>query len=231
MAIADQLRLGMAGQLARLQGALRGGMPRAGWKVGLNFPEVRAAVGLSEIVVAWIDGGRVLRSGVAFPVPPDAKLHVEAETCLRVAHKIPAGATPEAAWQGIDVMAPALEIVDYARSSSNVAAMVTHCLFHEATVLGAQTGASAHAELGTRLPEVTLNGTVTGAPRSDTVPTDLGEVVATVARLLGAVGQELEPGDLILCGSYTNPLPVAAGDMVSVDFGTLGTVELRVTEP
>ena len=78
---------------------------------------------------------------------------------------------------------------------------------------------------------MTLNGTVTGAPRSDTVPTDLGEVVATVARLLGAVGQELEPGDLILCGSYTNPLPVAAGDMVSVDFGTLGTVELRVTEP
>ena len=231
MAIADQLRLGVVSQLARLEGALRGGMPRAGWKVGLNFPEVRSAVGLSEIVVAWIDGSRVLRSGVAFQVPPDAKLHVEAEACLRVAHAIPAGATPEAAWQGIDVMAPALEIVDYARSSASLAAMVTHCLFHEATVLGAQTGASAHADLGTRLPVVTLNGTAIGPPRSDTVPADLGEVVATVARLLGAVGQALEPGDLILCGSYTNPVPVAAGDTVSADFGTLGTVELRIAEP
>jgi 2-keto-4-pentenoate hydratase len=92
MATADQLRLGMAGQLARLEGALRAGMPRAGWKVGLNFPEVRKAIGISEIVVAWIDGGRVLRSGASMAVPKDARLHVEAEVCLRVAHAIPADA-------------------------------------------------------------------------------------------------------------------------------------------
>jgi len=229
MATADQLKLGMAGQLARLEGALRGGMPRAGWKVGLNFPEVRAAVGVSEIVVGWIDGGRVLRSGAALPMAPDAKLHVEAEVCLRIAHAIPADAGPDAAWQGIDVMAPALEVVDYARSSSNLAAMVTHCLFHEATVLGAQTGARVYPELGTRQPEVTLNGAPIGPPRSDTVPAELGELVATVARMLGVHGQALQPGDLLLCGSYTNPVAVAAGDVVTADFGALGTVELRVT--
>jgi 2-keto-4-pentenoate hydratase len=229
MATADQLRLGMAGQLARLEGALRGGMPRAGWKVGLNFPEVRATVGVSEIVVAWIDGGRVLRSGAALPVPRDARLHVEAEVCLRVAHDIPADAGPDDAWQGIDVMAPALEVVDYGRSSANLAAMVTHCLFHEATVLGAQTGARAYAELGSRDPQVALNGAPIGPPRNDTVPAELGEVVATVARLLGAHGQELKSGDLLLCGSYTNPVAVAAGDVVTADFGALGTVELRVT--
>ena len=163
------------------------------------------------------------------PVPKDARLHVEAEVCLRVAHAIPADAGPDVAWQGIDMMAPALEVVDYARSSANLAAMVTHCLFHEATVLGAQTGARAHAELGTRLPEVTLNGTAAGPPRSDTVPAELGEIVATVARLLGEHGQALEAGDLLLCGSYTNPVAVAAGDVVAADFGALGSVELRVT--
>ena len=229
MATADQLRLGMEGQLARLEGALRGGMSRAGWKVGLNFPEVRKAIGISEIVVAWIDGGRVLRSGASMALPKDARLHVEAEVCLRVAHAIPADAGPDVAWQGIDVMAPALEVVDYARSSANLAAMVTHCLFHEATVLGAQTGARAHGELGTRWPAVTVNGSATGAPRDDTVPVELGEIVATVARLLGEQGQKLEAGDLLLCGSYTNPVAVAAGDVVAADFGALGTVELRVT--
>ena len=163
------------------------------------------------------------------PVPKDARLHVEAEVCLRVAHAIAADAGPDVAWRGIDMMAPALEVVDYARSSANLAAMVTHCLFHEATVLGAQTGARAHAELGTRLPEVTLNGTAAGPPRSDTVPAELGEIVATVARLLGEHGQTLEAGDLLLCGSYTNPVAVAAGDVVAADFGALGSVELRVT--
>jgi 2-keto-4-pentenoate hydratase len=103
------------------------------------------------------------------------------------------------------MMAPALEVVDYARSSANLAAMVTHCLFHEATVLGAQTGARAHAELGTRWPEVTVNGAGIGAPRNDSVPPELGEIVATVARLLGEHGEKLETGDLLLCGSYTNP--------------------------
>jgi len=229
MPTADQLRLGMASQLARLEGALRGGMPRAGWKVGLNFPEVRAAVGVSDVVVGWIDGARVLRSGATMAVPTDARLHVEAEICLRVAHAIAADASADVAWQGIDVMAPALEVVDYARSSANLAAMVTHCLFHEATVLGAQTGARAHAELGTRLPEVTLNGTAVGPPRNDTVPAELGGLVAAVARLLGEHGQALEAGDLLLCGSYTNPVAVTAGDVVAADFGALGTVELRVT--
>lgn len=229
MPAANELQLGMVSQLARLEGALRGGMPRAGWKVGLNFPEVRAALGITEVVVAWIDGERVLRSGAVFSAAADARLHVEAEVCLRVAQKIPARATAEAAWQGIDVMAPALEIVDYARSSANLAAMVTHCLFHEATVLGAQTGAREHPDLGTQWPRVSVNRAAASPPRNDTVAADLGAVVATVARLLGAYGQSLEPGDLLLCGSYTSPVAAGAGDVVTADFGTLGTVELRVT--
>jgi 2-oxo-hept-3-ene-1,7-dioate hydratase len=128
-------------------------------------------------------------------------------------------------------MAPALEVVDYARSSAGLAAMLTHCLFHEAAVLGAQTGARAQADLGTRWPQVTVGGAAAGPPRADAVPADLGEVVATVARLLAAHGQALEPGDLLLCGSYTAPVPVDAAAVVAADFGPLGTVELRVAAP
>lgn len=228
MAAAHELQLGMVSQLARLEGALRAGMPRAGWKVGLNFPEVRATLGVPEIVVAWIDGNRVLRSGATLEPEPDARLSVEAEACIRVAQRIAPGASAEAAWQAVDVMAPALEVVDYARSHAGLAAVLTHCCFHEATVLGAQTGARQHADLGARFPRVTVNGTDAGDPRADAVPADLGEVVATVARLLGAWGQGLEPGDLLLCGSYTAPVAVAPGDVVAADFGTLGTVELRI---
>jgi 2-oxo-hept-3-ene-1,7-dioate hydratase len=126
------------------------------------------------------------------------------------------------------MMAPALEVVDYSRSAKSLSAILTHCTFHEGTVLGAQTGAREHPELGTRWPQVSRNGESARAARSDTVPADLGELVQTVARFLATYGQRLESGDLILSGAYTDPLPVASGDVVSADHGALGTVEVRV---
>lgn len=37
-------------------------------------------------------------------------------------------------------------------------------------------------------------------------------------------GRTLEPGQIILAGSFTRPIPVVQGDTVSVDFGEFGTI-------
>lgn len=51
--------------------------------------------------------------------------------------------------------------------------------------------------------------------------------VAWLARRLAAHGIGLEPGQLILAGSFTRPVAVAAGDEFRADFGDLGTLSCR----
>jgi 2-keto-4-pentenoate hydratase len=56
---------------------------------------------------------------------------------------------------------------------------------------------------------------------------DYAQRVAGVARLLGAMGEPLRPGDRIITGSIVQ-VPVAAGERVAADLGPLGRVELAV---
>jgi 2-oxo-hept-3-ene-1,7-dioate hydratase len=51
--------------------------------------------------------------------------------------------------------------------------------------------------------------------------------VALVADTLADHGERLRPGDRILSGAFTRPLPVAAGDRVAGVVEPLGRVEVR----
>lgn len=48
--------------------------------------------------------------------------------------------------------------------------------------------------------------------------------VAWLANKLSEIGRSMEPGHLILSGSFTRPVWAEAGDTVTADFGPLGTV-------
>ena len=70
------------------------------------------------------------------------------------------------------------------------------------------------------------------AIRPDLVSSDLGGIVAFVAEFLAAFGEALEPGDLILSGSYSaQAVPLESDCDVQGLFGPLGEVELRVLSP
>jgi 2-oxo-hept-3-ene-1,7-dioate hydratase len=51
--------------------------------------------------------------------------------------------------------------------------------------------------------------------------------VAWLARRFGAHGIVLEPGQVILAGSFTRPVAAAAGDRFEADFGPLGILSCR----
>jgi 2-keto-4-pentenoate hydratase len=58
-------------------------------------------------------------------------------------------------------------------------------------------------------------------------PRDYADLVLAVARLLAAVGQRLQAGDRMIMGSIVQ-VPIAAGDDVLADLGTLGRVGLTI---
>jgi 2-oxo-hept-3-ene-1,7-dioate hydratase len=51
--------------------------------------------------------------------------------------------------------------------------------------------------------------------------------IAWLANKIGPHGVTLEPGHMMLAGSFTRPIWVAAGDTVQADFGRLGTVAVQ----
>jgi 2-oxo-hept-3-ene-1,7-dioate hydratase len=51
--------------------------------------------------------------------------------------------------------------------------------------------------------------------------------LAWLANKLHPHGVTLEPGQTILCGSFTAPVPARAGDTFHVDYGPLGSINVR----
>ena len=54
--------------------------------------------------------------------------------------------------------------------------------------------------------------------------------VAWLARKLADFGVAMEPGHTVLSGSFIAARPVAAGNTVTADFGTLGQIQVSFTD-
>jgi len=51
--------------------------------------------------------------------------------------------------------------------------------------------------------------------------------IAWLARKFAAHDVALEPGQVVLAGSFTRPVPVKAGDTVHADYGPFGSIAFR----
>ncbi len=229
MVVPQRFAPGMAMQLARFHDALAGGMPRRGWKIGINVPEMLGRLDLPHPGVGWLDGRSVFSTGAELQQRCDAKLHVEPEIAVSLSKAVPPGCSAKVARNCIAAVHPALEIVNYAQPSSGLDDVVAHCMFHEAAVVGPPAPFESARGLGSEFPILRVGTRLSEPPRVDLVPTDLGEIVAFVAEYLAAFGQSLEPHDLILSGSYTaKAVAIEATEEAVAQFGVLGTVRARV---
>ncbi len=225
----DRYATGMKAQLAALHDARGRGMPRRGWKVGLNVPEVLTQLGLRHSGVGWLNGDREYRSGDVVRSAAGHALHAEPELCLRLGADVAPDATPDAAAASITGVAPAIEIVDYALPRTDLDTIVAHSMFHYGFVVGGWHAPDRAADLGGQWPVIAVDGAAALKPRSDLVPAQLGEIVVFVAAFLAAFGESLRADDLILSGSYTPvAVPLAPRASVRAQFGPLGEVHCRI---
>jgi len=222
---------GMTRQLEALRAAIAAGAPRRGWKVGINAPEVLQSLGLRHSGVGWIDGRRVIQSGAEFRPEVGSRIHVEPELCIHLEGPVAASTDASDAIRRVAGVSPALEIVDYAKTSDGFDSVVAHAMFHAAVVLAARVPWEAPPGIGSTLPILRVNGERGTAPRQGLVPSNLGELLRFVAAFLEAFGESLEAGDVVLTGSYTErAAPLTGGDLAEADFGSLGSVHVRIGE-
>lgn len=219
----------MGRQIAAFRAAQAAGMPRLGWKIGINDPAAQQRMGLPAPIVGWLDGRRLIRPGEPYAPPAGAKPRIEAETGILIGRDVGAGPSPEAAREAIAAIAPAIEFVNGAKPLVPVDELLAHDILHDAVLLGPSAGAElARGLVAAGFPSAANNGEVVRAGLPGRYPDDLGEIVALVATTLTEYGESLRAGDWIIGGSYIDPFDVAAGDSARVDFGPLGVVSFEV---
>jgi 2-keto-4-pentenoate hydratase len=208
---------------------LRGGTTArpAAWKVALNFAAFQQRLGLTHALAAPIVQLSVHDSGHTLAAGPGRLLHVEAELAIRLATDLDTSSTVEALLSSIESYAPCLELVDYALPRDGLDAMFAHSFFHAGVVLGAAISRDDFAPLPTELPIARDAWGAQHGPVTGTVPADLTVALRGVlARALEADTQ-LFRGQLVLCGSYIDPIPLPPGARVTVDYGPqLATLEI-----
>ncbi len=188
---------------------MAGGAERVGWKIGLNIPEVQARLGLTEPVVGHLTSATRLEPGASYSHDDARDLRAEAEVAIQVAE---GGA--------ISGYGAAIELVDVGRPpSTGIEEIVARNVFHRAFVLG-----PVHRERP--MGEAQL---LVGREVRDVAPLagDFEASVAHVARHLAAVGERLEPGDVVIAGALAH-VPVNQGDEIAVAIGALGRLEVTI---
>ncbi len=204
---------GTHAHLEQWRGVLADGAQRVGWKIGFNVPQIQEHLGIEGSVVGHLTSATQVGTAASHDLEGTTRPAVEAEIAVEVAADGSAGA-----------LGAAIEVVDVSLPFEDVEAILGRNVFHRAFVLGPRESTGAPAEV-----EAVIS--VGGEERARaTASTDLADTVRLVADSLAAAGERLAPGDVILAGSITVPVPVEPGDAVVVDLGQLGRLTADFTD-
>ncbi len=228
-AIQPLLDAGMVRQLDAFNAARDAGMPRVGWKVGVNDPAAQQRLGLSATILGWLDGRRVFEAGQPYRPLAEAKPRIEAEVAIIMAMDVGPGASMPFARGAIDSVAAAIEFVDRTKPFTPIEEMLAYDILHDGVMFGPEQPLEAATGLVTKgFPLVKLNGAEVGRGQAGRYPDDLAAIVVHVANVLARYGEALKAGDRIIGGTYIDPFDVAVGDRVEADFGPLGVLAFEV---
>jgi 2-keto-4-pentenoate hydratase len=204
------LEAGMQALLARREAELSDGARPVGWKVGFNLPALWPQLGIDAPVAGYLTSSTVMAPGSAVSLEGWTRPVLEPEIAITVGED-----------GSVAALAPAIEVIDADLPFEDVEAILARNIFHRAVVFGAP---APHSSLDGFACRVTRNGEEAAVADSTEDP---AQTVARVAEFLAAHGAQLSPGDRIIAGTLTAPLPVAPGDEVGVDLGALGAIALR----
>ncbi len=211
LAADPRVRRGMEAQLALRSERLAAGDTALGWKVGFGTPEAFEKLGTGAPLVGFLLRSALAPSGAAYSLDGFGRPALEPEVAVRVAQ---GGA--------VSALGPAFEIADVDPDAS-LEAILAGDIFQRGVVLGPMVEREALDGATARL---VVNGEETQVADPEALPGAIPDLLAHVAALLPAFGEELRPGDVVITGSIVPPLAAGAGDRVNYELAGIGSVSI-----
>jgi 2-keto-4-pentenoate hydratase len=217
-----RVRRGMERQLALRQRLLEEGARPIGWKLGLGTPAAMERFGTSAALVGFLLDRGVLASGSACSLDGWAKPVAEPEVAIHIGSDVEPGVDVVAAADAIAGLGAAIELVDLGDMAA-VDEILAGDIFHRHVLLGpaqlvAEGGLRGEVRVGESHPRVIEDPfELTGSPAA---------CVAHVATHLGAFGERLRPGEVVIAGSILPAIAVAPGERLRYSLAPLGELEV-----
>ncbi|MGD9537681.1 MAG: 2-keto-4-pentenoate hydratase [Alphaproteobacteria bacterium] len=212
----------------------RGAKPLFGWKIAATSAAGQRHIGVDGPLAGRLLAERVHALDAEPAIGANAMLVIEPEFAFRIGRDLPARDAPYAQSEVMEAVADlhlALEIpdsrfVDFA--SAGAAQLIADDACAHEFVLGP---AAAKGWRDIDLSKHQVQGTVTGKlERQGSGANVLGDprlALTWLANELSGLGLALRAGQVVTTGTCLAPLPIAPGDQITADYGTLGRTSLR----
>ncbi|MEO0938260.1 MAG: 2-oxo-hept-4-ene-1,7-dioate hydratase [Pseudomonadota bacterium] len=204
-----------------------------GWKIGLTSRAMQMAMNIDIPDSGVLLADMLFQDGAVVPAGRFIQPRVEAEIAFVMKDTLGgADVTRADVLAATDYVAPSLEILDTrilrADPTTGQPRKVFDTISDNAANAGVVLGAQRHAPENLRWVGaiVSRDGTVEETGLGAGVLNDPVESVVWLARRMAAYGQMIEPGHIVLSGSFIRPIECPPGSQIEADFAAFGRVDL-----
>ena len=222
-------------QNAIYRAKLAQGRKVVGWKIGLTSKAMQYALNIDIADSGILFDDMVFDHGASVPNGKFIQPRIEAEIAFVMRSAIGgADVTRDDVLAATDYVAPSIEILDTrivrVDDETGKTRSVFDTISDNAANAGVVLGAERHAADAFDLRwvgAITLrNGAVEETGLGAGVLNDPVESVVWLARRMAQYGQSIEPGQIILSGSFIRPIECPSGTQIHADFGMFGSVDI-----
>ncbi len=207
-----------------------------GWKIGLTSKAMQYALNINTPDSGILFDDMLFHSGDTVAKGRFIQPRIEAEIAFVMKSALGgADVTRDDVIAATDYVAPAIEILDTRIERTNTATGKVRTVFDtisdNAANAGIVLGKEKHAVNSIDLRWVGVltfrNDEIEETGLGAGVLNDPVESVVWLSRRMAQYGQSIEPGQVILSGSFIRPVECPAATRIHADYGTFGSVDIQ----
>ena len=205
---------------------LANGARVAGHKIGLTSRAMQMASKMTEPDYGRILDDALFNDGAVIKADTFLKPRLEVELAFVMAEDLEGpGKRIYDVMRATEVVVPALEIIDYRTEVPRaiVDTIADNAAFG-AIVVGGRPVRPYDIDVRWVGATLSKNGIIEESGVSAAIMGHPAAGIAWLVNKLHAVGSGIRKGQIVLGGSFTRPVDVAAGDVIQADYGPLGSI-------
>lgn len=213
------------------QARIANGARVAGHKIGLTSRAMQMASKMTEPDYGRILDDALFNDGAQIPAARFIKPRLEVELAFVMGEDLEGpGVRIYDVMRATEFVVPALEIIDYRTEVPRaiVDTIADNAAF-AAIVVGGRVIRPMDIDIRWVGATLSKNGIIEESGVSAAIMGHPAAGISWLVNKLSAVGAKLQKGQIVLAGSFTRPVDVAAGDVITADYGPVGAISVSFT--